>query len=230
MKYADTVRGEFVRRLNRFAAEVAVGGITEIAHVKNSGRLKELLVPGAEIILERPANLQRKTKYSVIAAKKNGAWVNVDSQAPNAVVHEALLAGRIPEISPVTHVKREVSWGGSRFDLYFEGGGRKGFIEVKGVTLEQDGVALFPDAPTERGAKHIRELAAAVQAGYAGIAFFLLQRNDCRAFSPHEQMDKPFAGALRQAAQAGVQIVAYDSVVTEDEIVIGKPVEVQLGK
>ena len=228
MKYSDTVLGEFVRRLNRFAAEVAVGGITEIAHVKNSGRLKELLVPGAPVILERPANPLRKTKYSVIAAKKNGAWVNVDSQAPNAVVHEALLGGRIPEISPVALLKREVAWGGSRFDLYFEGGGQKGFIEVKGVTLEQDGVALFPDAPTERGAKHVRELAAAVQAGYAGIAFFLVQRNDCRAFSPHAQMDKPFADALRQAAQAGVQILAYDSVVTEDEIVIGKPVEVQL--
>ena len=209
-------------------AEVHVEGKPEQVHVKNSGRLKELLISGAPVILETSRNPMRKTKYSLIAVKKNGIWVNVDSQVPNAVVYEALMSGQIKEFSPVSLLKREVIRGNSRFDLYFEGSGRRGFIEVKGVTLEQNGVAMFPDAPTLRGARHIRELADAVRDGFAGAVFFLVQRSDCRIFSPNDQMDKPFADALRQAAQEGVQVIAYDAAVTEDEIVIGRPLEVRL--
>ena len=229
MKYQNITGGEWIRRINRFVAEVRIGGQTERVHVKNTGRLKELLVPGARVVLEVSHNPERKTGYSLIAVQKNGQWVNVDSQAPNTVVYEALKNGQIREFPLPRLVRREAVFGDSRFDLYFEGEDQKGFIEVKGVTLERDGIALFPDAPTARGTKHILEVAKAVQAGYTGAVFFLVQMKGCHAFSPNESMDQPFADALKQAAKAGVRILAYDSIVTGDEIVIGQPLKVRLG-
>lgn len=228
MKYNHVVRGSFIRRVNRFIAEVIIGDEPERVHVKNTGRLKELLVEGAEIALELSQNPNRKTKYSLIAVKKDSRWVNIDSQAPNTVVYDALLAGKIAEFDSLTKLKREVTFGGSRFDLYFEKENRKGFIEVKGVTLEKDGVAMFPDAPTERGTKHIFEMIQAVEAGYSGHIFFLIQMKGCHSFSPFLEMDTAFSEALKRAEQSGVQIHAYDSVVTPTELTIGDRIIVEL--
>jgi len=228
MEYANTVRGTFVRRLNRFAAEVELEGKTERVHVKNTGRLKELLVPGAEVVLETASRADRKTKHSLIAVRKNDAFVNVDSQIPSAVVEEALRAGKVKEIGEVRTIRREAVYGNSRFDFYYETGERKGFIEVKGVTLAQDGVALFPDAPTARGTKHVLELAEAVERGYEGVALFLVQMKGCRRFAPHAEMDPAFAEALERAARRGVRVLAYDSEVTASAIVFGEPLEVAI--
>lgn len=228
MKYSHVVQGIFIRRINRFIAEVIVDGQEEKVHVKNTGRLKELLVEGAEIALELSQNPNRKTKYSLIAVKKGAGWVNIDSQAPNTVVYDAIREGKFEEFQLVTNVKREVTFGGSRFDLFIEGENGKGFIEVKGVTLEKNGVALFPDAPTERGTKHIHEMIAAVKEGYSGHIFFLIQMQGCHAFSPHMEMDAGFSEALKLASKEGVQIHAYDTIVTPNELKIGERIQVKL--
>lgn len=228
MKYGKVVHGLLVRKVNRFIAEVLLNGLLEQVHIKNTGRLRELLIPGTEVLLELSGNPLRKTRFSLIAAAKNGCWVNVDSQAPNAVATEAVRAGRLAELGAVESVKREVRYGASRFDLYFEKDNEKGFIEVKGVTLERDGIAMFPDAPTARGAKHVLEMAEAVREGYTGIILFVVQMQGCRAFSPNRGMDAPFADALSRAARQGVRILAYDSVVKEDELILGAPLPVWL--
>lgn len=228
MHYAQVIQGIFVRRLNRFVAEVKIDGRLEQVHVKNTGRCKELLVPGAPVHLEVFSNRARKYRHSLIAVDKNGMLVNIDSQAPNAVVYEALLSGKVAEIGQVQTVKREIRFGNSRFDLYFEGNGRRGFMEVKGVTLEQDGIAMFPDAPTVRGRKHVLEMAEAVKEGYDGAILFLVQMKGCRLFTPHVQMDRPFAEALKEAANAGVRVLAYDSLVTGTDIRFGDPLPVDL--
>ncbi|MFB6466396.1 DNA/RNA nuclease SfsA [Cytobacillus sp. Hz8] len=228
MKYGTIVHGRLIRRVNRFIAEVEINGIMELVHIKNTGRLKELLQPFVEVLLEVSDNPNRKTRFSLIAVKKKGDWVNVDSQAPNMVAFEALTSGNLQEIGPVSFAKREVTYGDSRFDLYYEKDNEKGFIEVKGVTLEKDGFALFPDAPTSRGTKHVLELAKAVRAGFAGTILFVVQMDGCHAFTPNREMDAPFADAILLAAQQGVQILAYDSIVTEDELVLGNPLPVHL--
>ena len=150
MKYGKVVEGLFDRRINRFIAEVFIGGFKEKVHIKNTGRLKEILQPGAEVLLEYSDSPQRKTKFSLIAAKKSRTWVNIDSQAPNKVAYESIKEGKISEFGKVDLLKREVTYGSSRFDLYFEKEKEKGFIEIKGVTLERDGIAMFPDAPTTK--------------------------------------------------------------------------------
>lgn len=228
MHYAHVVQGLFIRRINRFVAEVEIGDRREMVHVKNTGRLKELLVPQAKVYLEVSDRKGRKYKHSLIAVEKGDMLVNIDSQLPNVVVHEALVAGKVQELGPVIGVKREVSYGRSRFDLYFERDGRKGFMEVKGVTLEKDGVAMFPDAPTVRGRKHLLELVQAVKEGYAGVVFFLVQMKGVQKFAPHIEMDPPFAAALKEAAEAGVEILAYDSEVSPQKIRIGDPLPVDL--
>lgn len=228
MHYAHVVQGFFIRRINRFVAEVEIGDRREMVHVKNTGRLKELLVPQAKVYLEVSDRKGRKYKHSLIAVEKGDMLVNIDSQLPNVVVHEALVAGKVQELGPVIGVKREVSYGRSRFDLYFERDGRKGFMEVKGVTLEKDGVAMFPDAPTVRGKKHLLELVQAVKEGYAGVVFFLVQMKGVQKFAPHIEMDPPFAAALKEAAEAGVEILAYDSEVSPQKIRIGDPLPVDL--
>ncbi len=228
MKYTSIKVGTFIKRPNRFLAHVIIDGKEEIVHVKNTGRCRELLQEGATIILEKAAKEDRKTKYSLISVYKGDVLVNIDSQVPNAVVYEGILEEKVKELSNVTKLSREVSYGNSRFDLYFERDERKGFIEVKGVTLETDGIAMFPDAPTERGCKHIYEMIKAVEEGYEGYLFFLIQMKGIQFFTPHVIRDPKLAEALRLASEKGVTILAYDSIVSEDGIRIGDPVEVRL--
>ena len=228
MKYGKMVKGRLIRKVNRFIAEVTIDGKKEAVHIKNTGRLKELLQPDAEVLLELSNNPKRKTRFSLIAAVKNGNLVNIDSQAPNAVVFEALNEGKLQEFGLVDMVKREVTYGDSRFDLYFENGEDRGFIEVKGVTLEENGIAMFPDAPTARGTKHLLELAKAVQEGYRCTILFVVQMKSCQLFVPNMEMDPIFADALLYAKQQGVRILAYDAIVREDELVLDQPVPVCL--
>lgn len=228
MNYTSIKSAVFLSRPNRFLAHVLVDGREEVVHVKNTGRCKEILQEGACVILEAAGNPNRKTKYSLIAAYKGSVLINIDSQVPNSVVYETIKSNLLEEFQPVTKLLREVTYGNSRFDLYFESGQRKGFIEVKGVTLEADGAALFPDAPTERGRKHIYEMIKAVEEGYEGYLFFLIQLKGVTHFTPNTLRDPAFAKALRLAHTKGVTILAYDAIVGEAEISIGNPVKVSL--
>ncbi|WP_338448261.1 DNA/RNA nuclease SfsA [Niallia oryzisoli] len=228
MKYGKVVHGRLDRKINRFIAEVFIEGIKEQVHIKNTGRLTELMQPDMEVLLEWSDNPKRKTRFSLIAANKNGRWVNIDSQAPNAVAYEALNAGKLQEFASVNLVKREVTFGDSRFDLYFEKDDKRGFIEVKGVTLEENGIALFPDAPTARGTKHVLELVKAVQEGYTCAILFVVQMKGCSSFAPNSLMDEPFTKALLEASRQGVQILAYDSIVTDNGLVLDQPIPVCL--
>ena len=231
--YKDMERGVFLGRPNRFVAEAELRGEVARCHVKNTGRLKELLVPGAGIWLQRCAKAERKTKYSLIAVEKPGpearpVLVTIDSQAPNEAAAAWVGRGGDGLLREVTFLKREKKFGNSRFDLYFEADGRKCFMEVKGVTLDAGGVAKFPDAPTERGVKHVEELAAAVSAGYRAYLLFVIQMKGIRAFAPNEETHPAFGEALRAAAQAGVRILARDCIVTEDTMTIDREVPVWL--
>ncbi|WP_438444940.1 DNA/RNA nuclease SfsA [Gorillibacterium sp. sgz5001074] len=232
MNYAQPVTGVFVRRPNRFIAVVEVDGAQETVHVKNTGRCAELLLPGARVVLEKAAEgSSRKTAYSLVAVYKGELLINMDSQAPNKVVYEAALAGRLDEIAggPLARVQAEVTYGKSRFDLFWEtAAGARAFLEVKGVTLEEDGIVRFPDAPTERGTKHVLEMIGAVREGYGGVIFFLIQMKGVRRFEPNGVTDPAFAEALRRASREGVRVLAYDAQVTPDGMVLGEPVEVVL--
>lgn len=226
MKYKKIVDGTFLKRPNRFIAYVLVNGVEEIAHVKNTGRCAELLVPGARILLEDASdNPNRKTKYSLISVWKGDMLVNMDSQVPNAVVSHALKENKIRGFEDLEKVKREVTFGQSRYDIYFETKEKKGFIEVKGVTLEKGGIAMFPDAPTERGAKHAMEMIDAVKEGYVGIIFFLIQMEGPRSFRLNSEMDPKFSDAVKYALKNGVNVLVYDSIVRKETIEIGKPIE-----
>lgn len=228
MKYNHIIQGIFIKRMNRFVAHVRIDGIEEVVHVKNTGRCRELFIAGATVILERSQNPERKTRFSVIGIYKGSQLINIDSQVPNHVVFEALQLGRIAEIADIGMVKKEVTYGNSRFDLYFESDDCRGFVEVKGVTLEEDGLVMFPDAPTVRGTKHVHEMIKAVENGYRGYIFFLIQMKGVKSFSPNSKTDPNFAAALKLAVQKGVILLAYDSLVREDEIVIGDRVEIIL--
>ncbi|MEN2466903.1 DNA/RNA nuclease SfsA [Ornithinibacillus sp. FSL M8-0202] len=228
MRYGTVITGVLHRKVNRFIAEVIIDGVMEHVHIKNTGRLKELLVPGAEVVMELSTNPNRKTKFSLIAVWKNGRLVNIDSQAPNRVVLEAIREGRMKELGKVGVLKREVSYGDSRFDFYYEKGSEKGFIEVKGVTLEEQGIAMFPDAPTVRGTKHVLELIKAKEEGYQATIIFVIQMKGCNRLIPHSKMDEAFANALVSAAECGVQVLAYDTVVKENELTIDQAVLVSL--
>ncbi|MED3661649.1 DNA/RNA nuclease SfsA [Ureibacillus terrenus] len=228
MIYHHLKKGTFSQRLNRFVAEVYLNGQKERVHVKNTGRLRELLLQGVEVILEESHQPNRKTKYSLIAVKKDGRWVNIDSQAPNAVAYEAIREGRIAELKQIQLLKKEVKYHDSRFDFYFETKSEKGFIEVKGVTLEKNGIALFPDAPTSRGTKHIWELVKAGKEGYKGILLFIIQMEGCRCFAPNRYTDPDFADALVQASRHGVEILAYETKVSSCGMDIGRKIPVEL--
>jgi len=229
MVYKNIVEGIFIKRPNRFVAHVLINGKEEIVHVKNTGRCKELLVPGAKVILEDCLHHKnRKTRYSLIAVWKGHMLVNMDSQVPNDVVFEALKEGKIEGLEDLTMIKREVAFGNSRYDIYFESKNEKGFIEVKGVTLEINGISMFPDAPTERGTRHILELTEAVKEGYKGVVLFLIQMKGPTVFQPNWEMDISFSQAIRFAYDNGVNVLAYDSIVTENSIVLGKQVKVDL--
>jgi sugar fermentation stimulation protein A len=235
MKYLKVKSGKFISRPNRFIARVEIDGRAETVHVRNTGRCREILIPGTSVFLEdvgrdgllgKPV---RKTRFSLISAFKGERLINIDSQIPNKVVAEAIRELNLKELMvPVTKLKPETFYGQSRFDFYFETPAGKGFIEVKGVTLEQDGVTLFPDAPTLRGTKHLAEMAKAVSEGYLGYVVFLIQMRDINYFRPNESMDPDFAAALRKAASLGVQILAYDSLVTPEGIWLREPVRVNL--
>lgn len=229
MEYGKMIEARFLRRVNRFTAFVELGGQEEMVHVKNTGRCKELLLEGARVFLEEVDKEGRKTKYSLIAVYKGDALVNMDSQAPNQMAAEALAEGKIEEIGEVDFLKREVKYENSRFDLYFEKNGKKGFIEVKGVTLENDGVAMFPDAPTDRGAKHLKELVKAKKEGYEAAVLFVIQMKGVKEFRPNEERDRNFTAALREAAVAGVKILAYDCRVEVGKVKIENQIPVNLG-
>ena len=228
MEYGKMVEARFLRRVNRFTAFVELNGQEEMVHVKNTGRCKELLLEGARVFLEEADKEGRKTKYSLIAVYKGDTLVNMDSQAPNQMAAEALAEGKIIEIGEVDFLKREVKYENSRFDLFYQKGDKKGFIEVKGVTLEEDGVAKFPDAPTERGAKHLRELIKAKEEGYEAAVLFVIQMKGVQEFRPNEERDKNFTEALREAEKAGVEILAYDCRVQVGKVYIDQEVPLNL--
>ncbi len=226
MKYENIVEGVFKNRPNRFIAEVEIDGIVEKAHVKNTGRCRELLIPGAKIFLQEHNNPSRKTKYSLIGVMKGNVMVNMDSQAPNKVVGEWLRQEGIYQ-NP-TLIKPEQKYGNSRFDFYIEGNGKKSFLEVKGVTLEENGIARFPDAPTQRGIKHIEELMQAKAEGYDAYIVFVIQMKGTHHFEPNDRTHQAFGETLRKAGKAGVRILALDCLVKENELVIDQPIPVCL--
>lgn len=228
MKYENIKEAVFIERPNRFIANVCIDGKEEKVHVKNTGRCRELLLKGCRVFLEESKNSARKTKYSLVAVYKGERLINMDSQIPNYVAEEALKKGIIKEIGIPDFVKREVKYSQSRFDIYYEKDGRKGFIEVKGVTLEKNGEVLFPDAPTERGTKHIKELIKAKKEGYEAAVLFVIQMKDVSFFAPNAETDKDFSQALKNAKEEGVNILAYDCDVKEDEIVLKYKVEVRV--
>ena len=226
MKYPNVCSARFVSRPNRFVANVTIDGRPETVHVKNTGRCRELLIPGAEVWLTKSGNPGRKTAYDLIAVQKGGRLINMDAQAPNAVFGEwARTGGFVPGL---TVLKPEQTHGDSRFDFYWEAGQRKGFAEVKGVTLERDGAVYFPDVPTERGLKHLHGLTACLEEGYETAVCFVIQMEDPAFFSPNDETHPAFGVALREAAKAGVLILAVDCTVTPDSMKIGRPVEVRL--
>lgn len=226
MKYTSSKEAIFLNRPNRFIANVLLDGNIETVHVKNTGRCKEILTEGTTIFLEESHNKNRKTKYSLISAYKGNKLINIDSQVPNVVVFDGIKECKINEFKNITFLKREVNFDKSRFDLYYEKNNEKGFIEIKGVTLEKDGISMFPDAPTERGTKHLEELIKAVREGLKGYIFFLIQMDDIKYFTPNFSMDKKFSETLIKASEHGVGIVAYNSLVKQDEIVVGNKVKV----
>ncbi len=227
MQYENIRAGIFLARPNRFIAHVALDGETVVCHVKNTGRCRELLLPGATVYLQEIDSSARKTKFDLIAVEKAGfGLINMDAQAPNKVFGEWAASGRfLPEL---TFLRGEKTWGNSRFDFYFEADGRKGFVEVKGVTLEEDGTALFPDAPTQRGVKHVEELIACRAAGYEAYLCFVIQMTGMHHFSPNDRTHPAFGAALRRAAKAGVGLLAYDCCVTPNSLTMGKKVEICL--
>ena len=226
MRYGKIQAARFLRRPNRFVAEVELEGRTEAVHVKNTGRCRELLVPGARVYLTPGENPARKTAWDLIAVEKGPLLINMDAQAPNQVFGEWARAGKwVPDL---TLLRPETKYGASRFDFYWEAPGRLGFVEVKGVTLEEDGVVRFPDAPTLRGVKHLEELIAAKEAGYEAAVCFVVQMGDVEWMEPNDRTHPEFGEALRRAARAGVQVLALDCAVQPDRLDIAGPVEVRL--
>ena len=228
MRYTNITEGRFLERPNRFIAYVDIPGIGDRikVHVKNTGRCKELLVPGATVYLEKGTNPDRSTPYDLVAVRKGERLVNMDSQAPNKVVYEWLLKEEL--ISDITLIKPETTWGNSRFDFYVESVDQKAFIEVKGVTLEENGVVRFPDAPSERAVKHVGELIAAKKAGYQVYVLFVVQMKGVKYFVPNWTTHAAFGEALLKAHKAGVEILAVDCEVTSDSLEIADKVSVYL--
>ena len=225
MNYTNMTPGTFLRRPNRFIAHVVIDGREETVHVKNTGRCRELLPAGAQVWCQRSDNPNRKTKYDLITVRKGSRLINMDSQAPNAAAKEWLLAGGLGNIE---NLRAESFHGDSRFDFSFTKEGKPCLLEVKGVTLENDGVCAFPDAPTERGAKHLRGLAEAARAGYGAYVLFVIQMPDVKYLHPNDATDPNFGKALREAAADSVQIIAMDCAVTEDTMTIHREVPVLL--
>ena len=231
MRYGEIIPARFLERPNRFIAYCETEwGERVVVHVKNTGRCRELLIPGVTVYLEKSRNPHRKTPFSLIAVDKAGLLINMDSQAPNKVLGEWLSAGgRLPGLSgPLSLIRPETVYRDSRFDFYLEGPEQSAFVEVKGVTLEEDGAVYFPDAPTERGVKHLRELVDAAKEGYLAYAVFVIQLSPARFFAPNDRTHPAFGQALRQAAGEGVRLLAYDCQVSPEEIVLGQRVPIKL--
>lgn len=227
MRYENIVKGRFVSRPNRFIAIVDINGKEEVCHVKNTGRCKELLTKNAQVFLEKSKNPNRKTLYDLVAVIKNGFIINMDSYAPNIAFGEFLRSGNL--FSDAKIIKSEYKYGNSRFDFYVkEKNGKENFIEVKGVTLEENGVVMFPDAPTERGLKHINELINAVKMGYGGYIVFIIQMKNVRYFTPNKNTHIEFCNALINARNMGVKILAYDCKISETEMNISDKVKIIL--
>lgn len=226
MRYNTVIPGRFLDRPNRFIAHVETEDGVETVHVKNTGRCRELLVPGATVYLERGTNPNRKTAYDLIAVEKRDLLINMDAQAPNKVFAEwAASGGFLPD---VTAIRSEYAYGESRLDFCLETPKGPHLVEVKGVTLEENGAARFPDAPTERGVKHIRELQRAVESGLDATLFFVVQIENIRSVAPNDATHPAFGAALRQAAASGVNVCAYDCAVMPDSLRIHRPVPVIL--
>ena len=226
MKYNKTVIATFIERPNRFVAKVNLDGEEIYCHVKNTGRCRELLIPGVEVWLEDSENPNRKYRYSLVSVRKGERIVNMDSQAPNKAVGEWLKNGGL--LKDIKLLKPESRYGSSRFDFYCEYEDKKAFIEVKGVTLENGNVVSFPDAPTERGARHVGELIECIKDGYEAYIIFVVQMKNVLYFTPNEDHDPVFAKALRNAQHEGVNIVAVDCFVSDTEMIIEDFVEVKL--
>ena len=230
MRYERICPGRFLARPNRFIAHVEAEGRIEVCHVKNTGRCRELLVPGARVWLEESANPARKTRFDLVAVEKETGrgplLINMDSQAPNRVFGEWARAGGFRR--ELTLLRPETPYGASRFDFYWESPGERGFVEVKGVTLEEDGVVRFPDAPTLRGVKHLEELAAAKQAGYEAAVCFIVQMEGMKYLEPNDATHPQFGDALRRAAGAGVEVLAMECAVTPEELRVVRPLPVRL--
>ena len=226
MQYQQVKKAVFLSRPNRFVARVELDGGTETVHVKNTGRCRELLVPGAPVWLAESGNPARKTRFDLIAVDKGGLLVNMDAQAPNQVFREGAEEGRF--VPGLTLLRPETVWGRSRFDFYWEAGPRRGFAEIKGVTLEEDGHARFPDAPTQRGVKHLEELTACRAEGYEAAVCFVLQMSGMKDFAPNDATHPAFGDALRRAAASGVRVLAVECRVAPDGLWMTRPVPVRL--
>ena len=225
MQYGKIVPGTFLSRPNRFIAHIEIEGKEEICHVKNTGRCRELLPAGAQVYCLDAQSPARKTRYDLIAVQKGKRLINMDSQAPNAAVKEWLLAGGLGAVENLCPESRH---GNSRFDFSFTKDGIPCFLEVKGVTLEQDSVCAFPDAPTQRGAKHLQELTELKQQGYGAYVLFVIQMSDVLYLHPNDATDPVFGAALREAVKYGVEILAMDCAVTPDSMILRQPVEIRL--
>ncbi len=220
MEYNNIAEGRFIARPNRFIAHIEINGKTEVVHVKNTGRCKELLVPNARVFVEESQNPMRKTKYDLISVYKGSKLINMDSQIPNKVFCEWAKKEWQPDF-----IKGEVTYNNSRLDFYLEKEGKKQFVEVKGVTLEEEGVAMFPDAPTLRGVKHLKELCLSVKEGYTAYVVFVIQMAEIMCFKPNANTHEEFATALKEAKNCGVNILAYNCNVTETSINIKDKIE-----
>ena len=225
MIYENMTPGVFLARPNRFVAHVEIDGVTEICHVKNTGRCRELLVPGCTVWCQRSTNPNRKTQFDLIAVQKGRRLINMDSQAPTAAAKEWLRSGGLGQIEDL---RAETVQGDSRFDFSFTKDGKPCFLEVKGCTLEHDGVCAFPDAPTERGAKHLRGLTELAKSGFGAYVLFVIQMTDVKHIHPNDATDPAFGRALREAAAAGVQVLAVDCEITPESMNIRDFVPVEL--
>lgn len=226
MYYENIQEAIFLERPNRFIAHIAIDGTQEIAHVKNTGRCKELLTNGCKIYVQHFDSDKRKTKYDLINVVKNNLLINMDSQAPNKVVQEWLEQER--PFGEIIKMKPEYTCGKSRFDFYLELPNKKMFIEVKGVTLEENGVVLFPDAPTERGLKHVEELIRLKKQGFEAAIIFVVQMENARYFTPNRKTQPAFADALQKARDNGVQVLAYTCHVSKNSLGLAKALEVKI--
>ena len=226
MRYTNIMAGKFLARPNRFIAHVEIAGREEIVHVKNTGRCKELLLPGATVYVQHFPEGKRKTKYDLIAVEKQNRLINMDSQAPNKVVQEWLMEQE--PFGKITYLKPECKHGDSRFDFYLETEAKKMFIEVKGVTLEEKGVVMFPDAPTERGVKHVQELCHCLEQGYEAAIVFVVQMSGMRYFTPNRRTHAAFAEALERAEACGVRMLALSCEVTPESLAINGEIPIHL--